>query len=208
MLCFRMLSRFSDPARLIDSTSHSTHRLLVSSSFIVFNKLRTLFTSLAAKITRILFPINRLHTLQKTTEGVIHHFPFSRSYSPFARLTRLESVLTQSAPAIPLESALTENSVTALQSAVTMYPGGVPSPSVGFPRFALRKWLPLAPVSLFLLVAAFPLSAQQQPPRPGASGLPATTEGDFTVTTFKFHSGESLPTLRLHYTTLGRDSPE
>src|SRR5256885_9432575 len=183
MLCFRMLSRFSDPARLIGSTSHSTHRLLVSSSLIVFNKLRTLFTSLPAKITRILFPINRLHTLQKTTEGVIHPFPFSLSHSPFARLTRLESVLTQSAAAIPLESALTENSVTALESAVTTYPGGVPSPSVGFPRFALRKWLPLASVSLFLFLflAAFPLSGQPQPPRPGASGLPATTEGDFTV---------------------------
>ncbi|HXJ04260.1 MAG TPA: alpha/beta fold hydrolase [Candidatus Acidoferrum sp.] len=32
----------------------------------------------------------------------------------------------------------------------------------------------------------------------------ATSEGDFVVHNFKFHSGESLPELRLHYTTLGK----
>jgi len=36
------------------------------------------------------------------------------------------------------------------------------------------------------------------------AGLPATTEGDFVVKNFKFHLGESLPELRLHYTTLGK----
>jgi homoserine O-acetyltransferase len=33
---------------------------------------------------------------------------------------------------------------------------------------------------------------------------PATTEGEFVVHNFKFHSGESLPDVRLHYTTLGK----
>src|SRR2546426_11805335 len=33
---------------------------------------------------------------------------------------------------------------------------------------------------------------------------PATTEGDFVVHNFKFHSGESLPDVRLHYTTLAK----
>jgi homoserine O-acetyltransferase/O-succinyltransferase len=33
---------------------------------------------------------------------------------------------------------------------------------------------------------------------------PATTEGDFVVHNFNFHSGESLPDVRLHYTTLGK----
>ena len=33
---------------------------------------------------------------------------------------------------------------------------------------------------------------------------PATTEGDFVVHNLKFHSGESLPDVRLHYTTLGK----
>src|SRR5438309_12019366 len=33
---------------------------------------------------------------------------------------------------------------------------------------------------------------------------PATTEGDFVVHNLKFHSRESLPDVRLHYTTLGQ----
>jgi homoserine O-acetyltransferase len=33
---------------------------------------------------------------------------------------------------------------------------------------------------------------------------PGTTEGDFVVKDFKFRSGETLPELRLHYTTLGK----
>lgn len=45
-------------------------------------------------------------------------------------------------------------------------------------------------------VLALPLPAQQN--------QPATTEGDFTVKNFKFRSGESLPELRLHYTSLGK----
>lgn len=36
------------------------------------------------------------------------------------------------------------------------------------------------------------------------SAIPASTEGDFTVKNFQFHSGESLDNLRLHYTTLGK----
>jgi len=32
----------------------------------------------------------------------------------------------------------------------------------------------------------------------------ATTEGDFVVKNFTFRSGETLPELRLHYTTLGK----
>jgi homoserine O-acetyltransferase/O-succinyltransferase len=36
------------------------------------------------------------------------------------------------------------------------------------------------------------------------SASPATTEGDFVAKNFKFRSGESLPELRLHYTTLGK----
>jgi homoserine O-acetyltransferase len=48
-----------------------------------------------------------------------------------------------------------------------------------------------------MIWAAMP-SAAQQPT--GARG----TEGDFVVHDFQFHSGESLPELRLHYTTLGK----
>jgi hypothetical protein len=35
------------------------------------------------------------------------------------------------------------------------------------------------------------------------TSTPATTEGDFVAHDFKFRSAESLPELRLHYTTLG-----
>ena len=47
------------------------------------------------------------------------------------------------------------------------------------------------------LLMAMPCVAQQTP-------APATSEGDFVVHNFQFHSGESLPELRLHYTTLGK----
>src|SRR3989475_670545 len=52
-----------------------------------------------------------------------------------------------------------------------------------------------------MLAASFlvsPASARAQ------MTAPATTEGDFVVHNFKFHSGESLPDVRLHYTTLGK----
>jgi homoserine O-acetyltransferase len=41
-------------------------------------------------------------------------------------------------------------------------------------------------------------------PAAGQQASPATTEGDFVVKNFQFRSGESLPELRLHYTTLGK----
>ena len=47
------------------------------------------------------------------------------------------------------------------------------------------------------ILAAIPSVAQQLP---GA----VATEGDFVIHNFQFHSGESLPELRLHYTTLGK----
>jgi len=49
----------------------------------------------------------------------------------------------------------------------------------------------------FLMIGAIPCVAQQPT-------SPAATEGDFVVHSFQFHSGESLPELRLHYTTLGK----
>jgi len=48
-----------------------------------------------------------------------------------------------------------------------------------------------------IVATGFRCAAQQTP-------APATTEGDFVVRDFKFHSGESLPELRLHYRTLGK----
>src|SRR5947208_11372574 len=54
--------------------------------------------------------------------------------------------------------------------------------------------------AVFLLI---PASAHPQTTVP-ATTEPATTEGDFVVHNYKFHSGESLPDVRLHYTTLGK----
>jgi homoserine O-acetyltransferase len=48
-----------------------------------------------------------------------------------------------------------------------------------------------------VLFAAMSCAAQQ-------TSAPATSEGDFVVHNFPFRSGESLPELRLHYTTLGK----
>jgi homoserine O-acetyltransferase/O-succinyltransferase len=48
-----------------------------------------------------------------------------------------------------------------------------------------------------IVAAGFSCSAQQ-------TSVPATAEGDFVVHDFKFHSGESLPELRLHSMTLGK----
>jgi homoserine O-acetyltransferase len=52
----------------------------------------------------------------------------------------------------------------------------------------------------YFVIALFigPPSMAQQ------TSIPTTTEGDFVVHDFKFRSGETLPELRLHYTTLGK----
>ncbi|HYL85073.1 MAG TPA: alpha/beta fold hydrolase [Candidatus Angelobacter sp.] len=60
-------------------------------------------------------------------------------------------------------------------------------------RFSPRL-LPLAVA--ILLFHGMPCAGQQTP-------LPATTEGDYVAKNFRFRSGESLPELRLHYTTFG-----
>ena len=54
----------------------------------------------------------------------------------------------------------------------------------------------LANMFVTAIFALMPCAAQQPPS--------AATEGDFVIHNFQFHSGESLPELRLHYTTLGK----
>jgi homoserine O-acetyltransferase len=48
-----------------------------------------------------------------------------------------------------------------------------------------------------IVAAGFRCAAQE-------TAVPATKEGDYVAHDFKFHSGESLPELRLHYRTLGK----
>ena len=59
-----------------------------------------------------------------------------------------------------------------------------------------RPLLAPALLSAAILFASGVSRAQQAPPYP-------TKEGDYIAHDFKFRSGESLPELRLHYTTLG-----
>ncbi len=69
-------------------------------------------------------------------------------------------------------------------------------------RASYRLLLPCVCLAVSLL-AGIPVSGQQaaQSPAPGA---PAPQEGDFVIHNFAFRSGEALPELRLHYTTLGK----
>jgi homoserine O-acetyltransferase len=55
----------------------------------------------------------------------------------------------------------------------------------------------------FLLAAAVQLLASL-PGQGQVAKWPGTTEGDFIAKNFKFRSGEAIPELRLHYTTLGK----
>lgn len=57
----------------------------------------------------------------------------------------------------------------------------------------LTRWFAKALAGCMALAAAAALAADP----------PAPKEGHWTVRDFKFHSGETLPELRLHYTTLG-----
>src|SRR6266705_1847687 len=52
-------------------------------------------------------------------------------------------------------------------------------------------------VLVVVLLQVSPSAGQQ-------NANPATTEDDFVLKNFKFQSGETLPQLRLHYTTLGK----
>jgi len=57
---------------------------------------------------------------------------------------------------------------------------------------------------LRLLIGLFAMAFFGEWPAAGQQAAPASAEGDFAVKNFQFRSGESLPELRLHYTTLGK----
>ena len=66
-------------------------------------------------------------------------------------------------------------------------------------------------IVLVTLMAAFAVQtcvkANAEPPYSQVATeakYPPTTEGDFVVHNFKFKSGQALPEVRLHYTTLGK----
>jgi homoserine O-acetyltransferase len=63
---------------------------------------------------------------------------------------------------------------------------------------SLHRFLRAAP-AVALLVFAYAA---------GAADYPALKEGDWTARDFKFHTGETMPELRLHYVTVGEPSGE
>src|SRR6266705_3658163 len=75
------------------------------------------------------------------------------------------------------------------------------SQEVSMTRFIPAK-MSLSLFSALLLAAT--ASAQQSARAPSGAAAPTPAEGDYVVRDFKFRSGETLPELRLHYTTLGK----
>ena len=60
-------------------------------------------------------------------------------------------------------------------------------------------------ISGFVFVLTLSLtSAAAQQPSEQAPTWPAPQEADFTIHDFHFQSGETLPEVRMHYTTLGK----
>ena len=60
-------------------------------------------------------------------------------------------------------------------------------------------------IALLLAALLWPAPAlPAQPSRPAASATKAPREGDFVLRDFRFHSGETLPELRIHYLALGQ----
>jgi homoserine O-acetyltransferase len=56
---------------------------------------------------------------------------------------------------------------------------------------------------MFLFLAVLALQASPAPAVPAPAATWSTKEGDVTLANFKFRSGEALPRLKMHYTTLG-----
>src|SRR5947199_10564668 len=54
---------------------------------------------------------------------------------------------------------------------------------------------------IFICIVASAGFAQTSNPPP--KNYPAPVEGDYVIQNFRFHSGETLPELRIHYRTLG-----
>ena len=58
-------------------------------------------------------------------------------------------------------------------------------------------------MKVFLMSAVVVLTSLSVAPAAGAADFPAPTEGDFVARDFRFGSGETLPSVNLHYRTIG-----
>src|SRR5712692_430219 len=64
-----------------------------------------------------------------------------------------------------------------------------------------RKFIKIFPLAAGALIASIALSAR-------AADYPAPKEADWVARDMRFHTGEVLPEVRLHYTTVGAPSGE
>jgi homoserine O-acetyltransferase/O-succinyltransferase len=65
----------------------------------------------------------------------------------------------------------------------------------------MKRWIAFAVVALTVLAHMFGLAAV-------AADYPTPKTGEWVARDFRFHTGEVMPELRLHYTTVGDPSRE
>ena len=58
-------------------------------------------------------------------------------------------------------------------------------------------------VWLVILLCIVAIAGFAQTSNPPPRNYPAPVEGDYVIQNFRFHSGETLPELRIHYRTIG-----
>ena len=61
----------------------------------------------------------------------------------------------------------------------------------------------MRPVCLVIFLCIVAIAGFAQTSNPPPRNYPAPVEGDYVIQNFRFHSGETLPELRIHYRTIG-----
>ncbi len=61
----------------------------------------------------------------------------------------------------------------------------------------------MRPVCLVIFLCIVAIAGFAQTSNPSPRNYPAPVEGDYVIQNFRFHSGETLPELRIHYRTIG-----
>jgi len=68
----------------------------------------------------------------------------------------------------------------------------------------MNRIMRVLPVATIAALSCLVVTAARSQTNSADAKYPPTTEGDFVVHNFKFESGDTLPDLKLHYTTLGK----
>src|SRR5205823_13036909 len=102
----------------------------------------------------------------------------------------------------PVISKACRTSGRTAQFGIGRYPGRERTAQLsrqGGPAMKIRTLLTQAALGLIPFLIAFAAAA---------ADYPAPKQGDWVARDFKFHTGEVLPELRLHYTTVGEPAGE